>query len=139
MLVHKPVNHTPNKRRGKKKRKMTKNHLCLPFLSLFYVFIEKTWGLNPSSKVPKHQHSFQAVQIPERPNQPDRVPVGFAHADAAHSAPDGPAGTSAGLSGAPRREGGFGWVSTFSLGWRLWVDFTFQATCKEVPNICTSC
>lgn len=59
--------------------------------------------------------SFWVIQIPERPDQSDGALMDFAHTDAVHSVPDGPAGTSAWLLGALRKEGGLGWIWPFTL------------------------
>lgn len=54
--------------------------------------------------------SFWVIQIPERPGQSDGALMDFAHTDAVHSVPDSPAGTSAWLLGALRKEGDLGWI-----------------------------
>lgn len=89
------------------------NHVCLPLLSLFYQFIERTLIMGDQIQIQrflKINISFWVIQIPERLDQSDRALMDFAHTDAVHSVPDGPAGTSAWLLGALRKEGGLGWI-----------------------------
>lgn len=137
-MAQKPVNYAPNKRRENKKGKEDDREPSLPASSQPVLWV---YGKDMADQIQMFLNisiSFQAIQTPERPDQPDRVCVGFAHTDAVQSVLNGPVGTSAGLSGAPQREGGFGWASTSSLGRRLCVNLAFQAHFKEVPNICTS-
>lgn len=112
-------------------RKM-ENHVCMPLLSLFYEFIEKTFIMRTQIQIHSFLNiflgiSFWVIQIPKRPGQSDRALMGFAHRDAVHSVPDGPAGTSACLAfGCPAE------------GRRPWMDLAFHTCFREVPNICTS-
>lgn len=89
------------------------NHICLPLLSLFYQFIERTLIMGDQVQIQtflKISISFWVIQIPERLDQSDGALMDFAHTDAVHSVPDGPAGTSAWLLDALRKEGGLGWI-----------------------------